>query len=131
MAGTEKIMSFVIRWIVTAVSVGAAVWIVPGITTVGPNSTMAIAVGALVLALINVSLKPVLQLLSFPVTVLTLGLFYLVMNALLLELAATLATGIFGSGLAVSSFGAAFMGSIVISIVSALVNSFIGDDANR
>ena len=122
-------MNFVIRWIVTAVAVGVAVWIVPGLSTVGPDSTIAIAVGALILSLVNVSLKPILQFLSFPVTVLTLGLFYLVVNALLLELAAAVATGLFGSGIAVSGFGAAILGSIVISIVSALVNSFIGNEA--
>ena len=121
-------MGFIIRWIVTAVSVGVAVWIVPGITTVGGNAVLAIAVGALVLALINVSLKPILQFLSLPISVITLGIFYLIVNALLLELAAWLSSGIFTSGIAVDGFGSAFLGSIVISIVSALVNGLIGND---
>jgi len=121
-------MSFLIRWLVTAVAVGAAVWIVPGISTVGPNGTIAIAAGALVLALINVSIKPILQMLSLPISVLTLGIFYLVVNALLLELAAWASTGILGSGIAVASFGSAFFGSIIISIVSALVNGLIGNE---
>ncbi|HAM15261.1 MAG TPA: hypothetical protein DCP91_05285 [Eggerthellaceae bacterium] len=119
-------MNFIIRWIVSAVAVGAAVWIVPGITPVGANSTLAIAAMALVLSLINVGLKPIMQVLSLPITVLTLGIFYLVVNALLLELAAWAATGIFSSGIAIDGFGSAFFGSIVISIVSAIVNSIIG-----
>ena len=105
-------MNFLIRWIATAVAVGVAVWIVPGITTVGPNATIAIVAGALV------------QTISFPLSVLTLGVFYLIVNALLLELAAWASTGIFGSGIAITSFGSAFFGSIIISIVSAIVNGF-------
>lgn len=121
-------MKFLIRWLVTAIAVGVTVWIVPGITTVGGNATIAIAVGALVLSLVNMVLKPILQALSMPITVLTLGIFYLIVNALLLELAAWAATGIFGSGIAIDGFGSAFIGSIVISIVSAIANGIIGDD---
>ncbi len=119
-------MNFIIRWIATAIAVGAAVWLVPGITTVGSDATIAIAVGALVLSLINIVLKPILQVISLPITVLTLGVFYVIVNALLLELAAWAATGLFGSGIAVDGFGAAFIGSIIISIVSAIVNSVLG-----
>ena len=121
-------MGFIIRWVVTAVACGAAVWIVPGITTVGTDATIAVVVMALVLSLINVSLKPILQLLSLPITVITLGIFYLIVNALLLELAAWAATGIFGSGIYIDGFGSAILGSIVISIVSAIVNGMIGKD---
>lgn len=124
-------MNFIISWIVTAVAVGAAVWIVPGITVFGANSTIAVVAIALVLSLINVSLKPILQTLSIPITVLTLGIFYVIVNALLLELAAWLAGGIFGSGIAIDGFGSAFLGSIVISIVSAIVNGIIGKNENR
>ena len=117
-------MNFLIRWIATAVAVGVAVWIVPGITTVGPNATIAIVAGALVLSFINAVLKPIVQTISFPLSVLTLGVFYLIVNALLLELAAWASTGIFGSGIEIASFGSAFFGSIIISIVSAIVNGF-------
>ena len=121
-------MSFILRWVITALSVGVAVWIVPGLTPVGANSTIAIFALGLILALINVSLKPLLQLISFPITILTLGIFYLVVNALLLELAAWAAGGIFGSGIAIDGFGSALLGSIIISIVSAIANSLIGND---
>lgn len=119
-------MGFILRWIVTAVACGVAVWIVPGITTIGSDATIAVVALALILSLINVSLKPILQVLSLPITVITLGIFYLIVNALLLELAAWAATGVFGSGIYIDGFGSALLGSIVISIVSAIVNGIIG-----
>lgn len=122
-------MGFIMRWLATAVAAGAAVWLVPGITVVGGSSeAMAIAVFALVFSLVNVVLKPILQALSMPITFLTLGLFYVVVNAALLMLAAKLSTEMFGAGLVVDSFGSAFLASIVISLVSAFVNGVLGKD---
>ncbi len=120
-------VNFIIRWIVTAIAAGAAVWLVPGISAAGPDSTLAIILFALVLSLVNVSIKPIAQIAGAPISVLTLGIFYLVVNALLLELASWVSSGLFGNGIIITSFGAAFAGSIVISIVSALVNGIIGD----
>lgn len=120
-------MNFFIRWIVTAIAVAAAVWIVPGIEVVGAEAWVGVAFTALVLALINLSVKPLLQLLSLPVTVLTLGIFYLVVNTLMLYLAAWLANGLFGVGFWIASFGSAFVASIVISVVSTILNGLLGD----
>lgn len=126
----EVIMNFIIRWIVTAIAVAAAVWIVPGIEIVnGGASWVGIVLFALILSLVNMSIKPILQVLSLPVTVLTLGIFYLIVNTLLLYLAAWLANGLFGAGFYIASFGSAFVASIVISIVSALVNGLVSNDA--
>ena len=122
-------MSFLIRWIVTAVAVAAAVWLVPGIELIGGDSAwVGIATFALILSLVNISVKPILQLLSLPITVLTLGIFYLIVNTILLYLAAWLANGLFGVGFWISGFGSAFLASIVISIVSAIVNAVVGND---
>ena len=122
-------MNFIIRWIVTAIAVGAAVWIVPGIEIVSTGeSWVGSVLFALILSLINMSVKPILQVLSLPVTVLTLGIFYIVVNTLLLYIAAWLANGLFGAGFYIASFGSAFVASIVISIVSALVNGLVGND---
>ena len=123
-------MNFIIRWIVTAISVAAAVWLVPGIEILSNSASwVGIAFFALILSLINMSIKPILQILSLPVTVLTLGIFYLVVNTLLLYIVAWLANGLFGAGFYIASFGSAFVASIVISLVSALVNGLIGNDA--
>ena len=123
-------MNFIIRWIVTAIAVAAAVWIVPGIDIICADASwVGIALFALILSLVNMSIKPILQVLSLPVTVLTLGIFYLIVNTLLLYLAAWLANGLFGAGFYIASFGSACVASIVISIVSALVNGLVGNDA--
>ena len=122
-------MNFFIRWLVTAIEVGVAVWLVPGFEIIGGDSAwVAIAIFALVLSLINMSIKPILQVLSLPVTILTLGIFYLIVNTLMLYVAAWLANGIFQIGFEIATFGSAFVASIIISIVSAIVNSIVGND---
>ena len=109
-------MNFIARWLATAVAVAAAAWIVPGIDIVGgDNAWIIIAVFALVLSIVNIGLKP------------TFGIFYLIVNTLLLYIASWLTDGLFGMGLHIATFGSAFVASIVISIVSSLVNSLIGD----
>lgn len=120
-------MNFILRWIACAIAVAAAVWIVPGISIIGGDSAwLPVIAVALFLALINASIKPLLQLLSLPVTVLTLGIFAIIVNALMLELASWLATALFGTGLSIASFGSAFVASIIISIVAAIINSMTG-----
>ena len=122
-------MNFIIRWIVTAIAVAAAVWLVPGIEIISTGeSWIGIALFSLILSLINMSVKPILQVLSLPVTVLTLGIFYLIVNTLMLYLAAWLANGLFGAGFYIATFGSAFVASIVISLVSGIVNSVVGND---
>ncbi|RDB64616.1 hypothetical protein C1878_01870 [Gordonibacter sp. 28C] len=121
-------MKFIIRWLVTAIAFGVAVWIVPGIDIVGGTEAWAaIALYGLILSLINISVKPLMQLLSLPITVITLGIFYLVVNTLMLYVAAWLANGIFQVGIEIATFGSAFVGSIVISIVSGLMNALLGN----
>lgn len=120
-------MKFFLRLLGCCVAVAVAAWLVPGISLIGGgNAWMPALATALFLSLINVSLKPILRALGFPITVLTFGIFALVINALMLELASALAKGVFGMGLYINSFGAAFVGSIVISLVSVLVNALTG-----
>ena len=121
-------MKFIIRWLVTAIAFGVAVWIVPGIDIVGGTEAWAaIALYGLILSLINISVKPLMQLLSLPITVITLGIFYLVVNTLMLYVAAWLANGIFQVGIDIATFGSAFVASIVISIVSGLMYALVGN----
>lgn len=124
-------MNFVIRWLATAIAVGVAVWLVPGIEAIGAEAWVAVVLVSLILSLINISIKPILQVLSLPITCLTLGIFYLVVNTAMLYLAAWLVANIFAAGLSIASFGSAFVASIVISIVSSLVNSLIGNEDTR
>ncbi len=122
-------MNFIVRWLVTAVAVAAAVWLVPGIYVAGTaESWVAVAACGLALSLIDMSVKPLLQMLSLPITCLTFGIFYLIVNTAMLYLAAWLANGLFGVGFIISSFGSAFVASIVISIVSSIMNTIVGVD---
>ena len=121
-------MNFILRCLVTAVAVAAAVWLVPGIEVAPTTETWAcVAVLALFLSLLDISLKPILQVLrAYPVSVLTLGIFYLVVNTFVLYVASWMANGLFNVGFEISSFGSAFVASIVISIVSSIVGGITG-----
>jgi putative membrane protein len=102
--------SFLQHWLITAVALAAAAHVVPGIHL---TSGLALVGAALVLGLVNAIVRPVLVLLTLPITVLTLGLFYLVVNGLAFGLAAALVPG-FG----VASFGSAVLGALVMSLCS-------------
>jgi putative membrane protein len=102
--------SALVRWIVLSLAVWAAAAIVPGI---GYDSGESLLAAALVLGVLNAFVKPILGILSLPFIVVTLGLFLLVINALLLLLAAWLVPGFHVAG-----FGSAVGGSLVISVVS-------------
>jgi len=101
----------IIHWIVTALAIIVAAYLIPGIdvTFVGA------LVLAIVLALINVFIKPLINLITLPINVVTLGLFSLVINALLIMLA-----GMIVPGFTVDGFWPAFFFSIVVSLVTAL-----------
>ena len=119
-------MNFILRWIAVAIATLVAIWLVPGIYATGDNGYIAVTLFALALALINALVKPIAKLLSLPFAIITLGIFYLVLNALFLNLASWLSINVFGSGVMVETFGDAFIGAIIISIVSAIVNAVTG-----
>jgi putative membrane protein len=120
-------MRLVIRWLVTAISLVVAVLVVPGIT-IESNAWVAVAVTAAILGLINAVIRPLLQFLSCGCIIATLGLFLLVINAFTLMLASWTAQNWFGIGFVVEGFWPALWGSIVISVVSFLLNVFVPDD---
>lgn len=122
-------MKFVLNWVLTALAVSVALLVVPGISVVG-TQWAAVFVTALVLALVDASIKPILQLMALPLSCLTFGIFALVVNAALLGVASWLSVELFGTGIVVSGFDAAFFGSIVISIASALINLLTGGIAH-
>lgn len=107
-------LQFILTWLATAVSLFLTAFIVPGLTIVGFSSAI---VGAAVLGLVNAVVKPILVLLTLPLTILTLGLFLLVVNAIALGL-----VGYLTPGLTVAGFFPAVFGSIVLTIVSGLIN---------
>ncbi|HXU06769.1 MAG TPA: phage holin family protein [Polyangia bacterium] len=106
--------SFLIHWLFTGVALAVATHFVPGIVV---SSTAALVFGALVLGLVNAIVRPVLVVLTLPITVVTIGLFYLIVNGVAFALAAGLVPGF-----AVASFGAAIVGALAVSFVSFLLN---------
>ncbi|MBK6663746.1 MAG: phage holin family protein [Thermoflexaceae bacterium] len=108
-------MAFVIRWLITAAAVWVAAAIVGGIELEGWRSTLLVA---LILGLLNAVLKPLLFWVSLPITVLTLGVFYLVLNAAMLGLTAWIAGKFESIHFAVDGFWSAFWGAVIISVVS-------------
>ena len=115
-----------IRWVISAVSIFAAAWLLPGIQVRGGGWAVYFWM-AIILGLANAVIRPILKLLTCPLILLTLGLFTLVINALTLWIAASIAEGM-GIGFHVAGFGSALLGSIIISVVSVILNAFVKDD---
>lgn len=105
----------VLRWVINAAAVYAAIWAVQGITAQGGLITYFAM--ALILGLVNAIIAPVIKLLTCPLILLTLGLFTLVINGAMLLLASSIGSSL-GLGLEVDGFPAAFLGALVISVVS-------------
>jgi len=120
-------MKLLIRWIITGVSLFVAAWIVPGIRVTGDGWTV-FAVMAVILGLVNAIVRPVLKLLSCPLIVLTLGLFVLVINGITLWLASAVAVNWFQVGFYVDGFWAAFLGGLIVSIVSVALTSLVREE---
>ena len=123
-------MQFILRTIAIFVAVGVAVWLVPGIDIVGAGSSWgSIAVMALIIALLNMTIKPFLQVIGLPITVLSLGVFSTWSSTpFCFILRHRWAMPCFGAGFIIDSFGSGFVASIVISIVSGIMNSLLGTD---
>jgi putative membrane protein len=113
----------ILRWVINAVAVYAAMRLVPGITAEG-GWTVYLWMG-LILGLVNALIAPIIKLLTCPLIILSLGVFTLVINAAMLLLASSLAEAL-GLGFYVDGFGSAFWGAIVISLVSFALSVLIG-----
>jgi putative membrane protein len=112
----------ILRLLINAAALWVAARYVPGISYAG--SPVGLFGVALVFGVINVFVKPLIKLFSLPVLILTLGLFTLVINALMLWLTSAFAAS-FGLAFHVAGFGAAFWGALVVSIVSMLLAMFL------
>jgi putative membrane protein len=115
---TEKLVAFVIRWLITAVAVWVAASLIGGIHLDGWRSTLIVA---LILGLLNAYLKPLLVFGTLPALVLTLGFALILINTLLLALTAWISGKFDSIRFAIDGFWAAFFGAVIISIVSFLL----------
>ncbi|WP_236675000.1 phage holin family protein [Piscinibacter sp. HJYY11] len=108
-------IKIVVRWLLLAAALLLVAHVYTGVTVTNFTSAM---VAALVLGLLNALLRPLLVLLTLPVTVITLGLFLFVINALMFYFAAELL-----SGMSVASFGAALIGSLIYSLCGMVIDA--------
>jgi putative membrane protein len=116
-------MDRVIGILVTAAAMWVAVQIVPGLDFSGELWKLLLV--AIIFGLINAFIRPILLIFTLPITIMTLGLFLLVLNALLLLLTGAISAEL-NLGLTVADFWAALLGSIVISIVGLVLSMVIG-----
>lgn len=123
-------MGFLVRVLVNAVAIGVTTWLLGGIELIAgdgaADQAVVLLVVALVFGLVNAIVKPVVKVLTFPVYLLTLGLFTLVVNALMLMLTAWI-TEQTDWGLRVDGFWTAVAGALVISVVSFVLSAALGD----
>ena len=129
-------MRFLSSLLATMAAVAVAAWLFDGISFEGATSPLGTELGdkiipvafvALIIWAVSLVVKPVVTLLSLPFIILTLGLFLLVVNALMLKLSAWIA-GEVGIGFTVTGFWTALGGALVITLVERLVNSVFSDD---
>jgi len=107
-------LNMFLRWVAYALAIIFVSWVIPGISVENFLSAMFVCI---IIALINTFIKPLVQIISLPLTILTMGLFALVINALLLMLAGYLAPGF-----EVDGFLSALLGSILLSLFSIAIN---------
>ena len=103
-------MSFLVHWAIVAASLWVAAYLIPGVVV---RSVPALLIAALVLGLVNALVRPILTILTLPITIITLGLFYLVVNGAAFALAAALVPGF-----EIAGFGSAILGALLVSLVS-------------
>jgi len=128
-------MRFVLRLVANAAALAVATWLLAGIRLTAQGTgdqVLVLLVVALVFGLVNAVVKPVFTAVTACIVLLTLGLFLLVVNALMLLLTSWLA-GIVGVGWHVDGFWSALVGSVIVSVVSFLLNAFLpeGDRPRR
>lgn len=116
---------FILRWAINTAAIFLAIRFVPGITLQG--GWVAVIGLALIFGLVNAILRPLLKLLTCPLIILTLGLFTLLINTFLFWLTGQIGQ-IFGIGLTMNGFWPAFLGGLVVTVVSVLLTLILRDE---
>lgn len=112
-------LNTIVRWVLLALALILVAWIVPGINIAG---FFAALIAAIVIGIVNVLIRPILLAITLPINILTLGIFTFVVNALLLWL-----VGAIVPGFEVAGFIPALLGSILLSILSVIINWASGE----
>lgn len=116
----------IIRWVINAVALYAAIALVPGLQPTNPNWQTYVWL-ALIFGLVNALVRPILKFLTCPLIILTLGLFTLIVNTLLFYITDMIGD-LFNVGLQDFGFWSAFLGALIVSIISVILTSIIKDD---
>jgi len=119
LSGSNRVRGFIIRWVVNALALLVAAWILKGIVV---SSYLSLFVAAFVIGLLNAFLRPVVLLLTLPLNILTLGLFTLVVNGIMILLAGDVVRGF-----EVHGFFSAVFAALIMGLVSFILNLFISD----
>ena len=117
---------FILRLVINGFALFAAIYLVPGISLQDPDPVTYVWL-ALIFGLLNALVKPILKLVTCPVILLTLGLFSLIINTALFYLTAWVGEQ-FGVGIFIENFLAAFLGALIVSIVSTFFNMILKDE---
>jgi len=125
-------MRLLVRWLINAIALLAAAFVVPGIHLSasgrpGYNEWVTLAIVAAIFGVINAIIRPVVVLLTLPLTLVTLGLFIFVINALMLMLTGRIARA-FDLAFRVDGFGAALLGALVIAVVSFILGRVLASE---
>ena len=118
-------MTFLVRLLVNAAALWVATHLVPGVVYSG--GWISFLGVALVFGFVNAFIRPVAKILTFPLIIVTLGIFSLVVNGLMLWLTSSLSAAL-GLGFHVSGFWAAFFGALIVSIVSTLLSMMVTEE---
>ena len=124
----QQLRSVILRWLITSLAIFAAIYLVPGIHFTGPGWQLGII--AAIFSMVNLLLRPILMLITCPMIILTLGLFSVAINALMLMLTANVAIYL-GIEYSIDSFTTAFIGALVISFTSLILNMLAGEGSVR
>jgi len=119
----SMLLHIVVSWFVSALALWIVARIVPGIDLRGFGAAL---IATVIIAIVNGTIGPILKFLTFPLTLITLGLFLLVVNAFLLKLAS-----LFTPGFKIHGFLAAILGSLVLTILSAILRSLVFSSGTR
>ena len=120
---SEHAMKHLLNWALSALAVWIVARLVPGFHVSGP---LAALIAALVIGFVNATLGVFLKIVTFPLVLLTLGLFWLVINAAMIELASAIVPGFH-----VDTFGSAFIGAIVLALVNMFFRWLVGSGSVR
>jgi len=115
----------ILRILITGIAVWCCIQWLPGFGWQGTtgNEFLNLAIISVIMGLLNLVVKPVIQVLSLPITCLTLGLFCIVINTIMLYLSSWLSSTLFGVGLLIPDFGTAIIAALIISLVSVVLQS--------